>query len=50
MNEMDGSESFICILPTEIEVWAVRVVGKPASGDNPQQAFSSCSELQAFSE
>jgi hypothetical protein len=29
---------------------AVRVVGKPAGGDNPNQAFSSCGELEAFSE
>ncbi|MGA2865284.1 MAG: beta-L-arabinofuranosidase domain-containing protein [Verrucomicrobiota bacterium] len=27
---------------------AVRVIGKPACGDNPRQAFSSCAELQAF--
>lgn len=29
---------------------AVCVVGVPASGDNPQQAFSSCAELPAFAE
>jgi hypothetical protein len=29
---------------------AVRIIGVPASGDNPQQAFSSCAELQAFAE
>ena len=29
---------------------AVRVIGVPASGDNPSQAFSSCGELEAFSE
>ena len=28
---------------------AIRVIGVPASGDNPQQAFSSCAELQTFS-
>jgi hypothetical protein len=27
---------------------AIRVIGKPSSGDNPAQAFSSCAELQAF--
>lgn len=27
---------------------AVRVLGNPASGDSPSQAFSSCAELQAF--
>ncbi len=29
-------------------VGSIRVIGKPACGDNPQQAFSSCAELQAF--
>lgn len=28
---------------------ALRVIGKPASGDNPRQTFVSCTELQAFS-
>lgn len=31
-------------------VTAVRVIGTPASGDNPRQRFSSCGELEAFSE
>ena len=31
-----------------ISVVAVRVVGKPASGGNPSQNFSSCAELGAF--
>ena len=48
--EMEGSESFNCNLTNPLKVWALRVVGKPACGDNPQQAFSSCAELQAFSE
>lgn len=30
------------------QVWGVRVVGKPACGDNPKQAFSSCGGLKAF--
>ncbi len=48
--EMDGGESFICNLPAPVKAWAIRVIGKPACGRNPRQAFSSCSELQAFSE
>lgn len=28
---------------------AVRILGKPACGDNPAQSFASCAELQAFS-
>jgi hypothetical protein len=47
---MDGGESFICTLAQPIKISAVRVIGKPACGDHPQQAFSSCAELQAFSE
>ena len=49
-EEMEGSESVVCTLAEPLKVWAVRVIGKPACGDNPQQAFSSCAELQAFSE
>jgi uncharacterized protein len=30
-------------------LFGVRILGKPASGDNPRQAFSSCAGLQAFS-
>lgn len=30
------------------QAYAVRIIGKPASGDNAAQAFSSCAELQAF--
>lgn len=28
---------------------AVRVIGKPSSGDDPAQSFASCTQLQAFS-
>lgn len=42
-----GGERFTCQLAVPTKVLAVRVVGKPASGDNPEQAFSSCAELQA---
>ncbi len=37
-----------CSLPAPLKVTAIRVIGKPASGDNPKQACSSCAELQAF--
>jgi hypothetical protein len=40
--------SFSCTLATPAKVFGVRVVGKPACGDNPKQAFSSCGDLQAF--
>jgi hypothetical protein len=35
-------------LPAPTKVIAVRVIGKPACGDNPAQAFASCAELEAF--
>jgi uncharacterized protein len=49
-EEMEGGESVICTLAEPVKAWAIRVAGKPAGGDNPQQSFSSCAELQAFSE
>ncbi len=42
--------SFTVRLPRPVKAIAVRVIGKPACGDNPNQAFSSCAELQAFGE
>jgi DUF1680 family protein len=45
---LKAGERFSCQFDKLIEVFGVRVVGKPASGDNPKQAFSSCAELQAF--
>jgi len=44
---LTGGERFTCLLPKGTKVFAVRVVGKPASGDNSRQAFSSCAELLA---
>ena len=32
-----------------VTVVGIRILGKPACGDRPEQAFSSCAELQAFS-
>ncbi|HWI57577.1 MAG TPA: hypothetical protein VNZ22_10140, partial [Bacillota bacterium] len=43
----DGAR-FTCQLAKPIQVVGIRVIGKPACGDNPQQAFASCAELQAF--
>ena len=42
-----GGERFTCPLSKGTKVFGVRVIGKPASGDNPQQAFASCAELLA---
>lgn len=40
-------QRFAVALPEPIDVYGVRVVGRPASGDRPDQAFSSCAELGA---
>jgi DUF1680 family protein len=45
---LKAGQTFTCRLNQPVSACAVRVIGKPASGDNPQQAFSSCAELQAF--
>jgi DUF1680 family protein len=41
-------QTFSLQLPAPVQAVGVRVVGKPACGDNPKQAFSSCAELQVF--
>jgi DUF1680 family protein len=41
-------QAFTLRLPRPVQAIAIRVVGTPASGDNPGQAFSSCAELEAF--
>lgn len=45
---LKGGESFTLKLSQASEVWGVRIIGTPACGDNPRQAFSSCAELQAY--
>jgi hypothetical protein len=45
----DG-QAFTLKLAAPEKVVAVRIIGKPAAGDNPRQAFSSCAELQALPE
>ena len=39
---------FTCQLAAPVKAFGVRVIGKPACGDSPKQAFSSCGDLQAF--
>ena len=43
-----GGEAFDLTLPAPVKAVALRVIGKPACGDNPAQAFASCAELEAF--
>ncbi|MEI8039947.1 MAG: beta-L-arabinofuranosidase domain-containing protein [Verrucomicrobiota bacterium] len=47
---LKGGERFSCRLASPMNAIAVRVAGKPASGDNPRVAFSSCAELEAFAD
>ena len=49
-RKLKAGQAFTLRLPNPLKVQAVRVMGVPACGDNPQQAFSSCAELQAFGE
>ena len=45
-----GGNQFTLNLKVPATFVAVRIIGRPACGDNPKQAFSSCGELQAFAE
>lgn len=45
----DGQE-FTLRLLASTKLYGLRVIGKPATGDNAKQAFASCAELQAFPE
>jgi uncharacterized protein len=41
---------FTLKLPEAVPFVAVRVIGKPACGNNPSQAYTSCAEFQAFAQ
>ncbi len=41
-------QQFTLRLASPMRVVALRIVGKPASGDDPGQAFASCAELEAY--
>ena len=45
----DG-QPFTLRLREAVQAVAVRVIGKPAHGDNSAQAFKPCAELQAFAD
>lgn len=46
--DTDPPPSFTVLLPHPLKAVGVRVIGRPATGDDPKQAFSSCAELGAF--
>jgi hypothetical protein len=43
-------QEFALRLDRPVRFVAVRVLGKPSSGDRPQQAFVTCAELQSFAQ
>jgi len=43
----DG-QPFEFILNEPVKICGIKISGKPACGDNPKQAFSSCGELEAY--
>jgi DUF1680 family protein len=45
---LKSGQAFTLQLVDPVKAQAVRVIGAPASGDRPNQSFSSCAELQAF--
>jgi uncharacterized protein len=47
-NLPDGKSFTVKVVPTEVV--GIRAVGVPACGDNPQQSFVSCAELQGYLE
>ncbi len=49
-RDIEDGQPFECRLPHPVSVVALRVLGVPAHGDDSNQAFSSCGELEAFPE
>jgi hypothetical protein len=47
---LEPGQAFECRLGSAISAVAVRVLGVPSSGDDANQRFSSCGELEAFPE
>ena len=39
---------FTCVLAKPVTLLAVRILGKPACGNNPKQSFSSCAGLAVY--
>lgn len=45
-----AGQVFVVAVPTATEVTAIRIVGKPAEGNNPKTAYTTCAELAAYAE
>jgi DUF1680 family protein len=49
-SDLVAAQQFVLRLAAPVGFVAVRVLGKPSSGDRPQQSFVTCAELQAFAQ
>ena len=49
-GDIEDGQAFECHLGNPVSAVAVRVLGVPSSGDDANQKFSSCAELEAFPE
>ena len=47
-SDLEDGQAFECRLGSSVSAVAVRVLGVPSRGDDANQAFSSCGELEAF--
>jgi hypothetical protein len=45
---LTGGKKFTLLMDKPVDVYGVRIVGKPAGGQTPNKAFVTCAELQAF--
>ena len=49
-SSLQDGQQFALQLEVALSFVALRVVGKPSSGDRPRQSFVTCGELQAFAQ
>jgi len=49
-RDIEDGQAFECRLRSPVSAVAIRVLGVPSSGDAANQKFSSCGELEAYSE
>src|SRR5271157_2007720 len=49
-RDIEDGQAFECRFGSSVSAVAVRVLGVPSSGDDANRKFSSCGELEAFSE
>jgi uncharacterized protein len=49
-RSLAAGQVFTATLAAPMEITAIRILGKPAEGNNPRTAYSSCAELAAYAE